>query len=336
MSIWGQWNIRCFLPAQRTQHGFASASASPEAGHIDGSRFQKGKDTTAMDTSEQQPAETGDGWLRIQGVAAKRKTTAMAAVAVCRHIYLGLGEALAGARDELGEVGVHEVEDEVDAAVHPGGGDALEADDVGVVEPLQDPDLPRHEPHALRLRRVEPHLLERHHPPRPALPRLVHVAVRALPDLLDLVVGVGAPGHDALQRLAGHVLEEPRRPPVHQLVLAPRRRLRRERRGRRRRGVGIVRCLVGAPPRGGAAAAAGGVGWIRGARRALGGGGRRVGEAGDTGARAVGVVALEAVDAAAVAAGGRAPRGLRLRAPHDAGAAVLAPAPAPAEEEVEV
>ena len=63
--------------------------------------------------------------------------------------YLGLGEALAGARDELGEVGVHELEDEVDAAVHPGGGDALEADDVGVVEALQDPDLPRHEPHAL-------------------------------------------------------------------------------------------------------------------------------------------------------------------------------------------
>lgn len=100
-----------------------------------------------------------------------------------RTAYLGLGEAVVGTADDAGEVGVHEVEDEVDAAVHPGGGDAVEADDVRVVQPPQDHHLPRHEPHALRLRRVEPHLLQRHHPPRPPLPRLVHVAVRPLPHL---------------------------------------------------------------------------------------------------------------------------------------------------------
>jgi hypothetical protein len=265
--------------------------------------------------------------LRMEGTEGRR--------------YLRLGEALLRAQDEPAEVGVHEVEDEVDAAVHPGGGDALQLHHVGVVQTLQEPDLPRHEPHALRLRRVEPHLLERHDPPRPALPRLVHVAVRALPHLLDLVVGVGALGHDALQRLAGDVVQEPRRPPVHQLVLAPRREQWRGRRrcGRRRllcRGVAVavVRCLPSWDDGSGSPGVFFGRRSCR-SRNALGGGRERVGEAGHAGAGAVVVVALQAVHAAAVAAGGRAPRGLPLRAPH-ATAAVPAPAPAPTQEEAEL
>lgn len=52
-----------------------------------------------------------------------------------------------------------------------------------MVEPAEHRYLPRHEPHALRLHRVEPHLLQRHHPAGLHVPRLVHVAIRPRPDL---------------------------------------------------------------------------------------------------------------------------------------------------------
>lgn len=80
----------------------------------------------------------------------------------------------------------HVVEDEVERGR---GGDsrhseALEADDIGMVEAAEQYDLPHHEPHALRrVHTLHPHLLQRHHPPRHQVPRLVHIAVCARPNL---------------------------------------------------------------------------------------------------------------------------------------------------------
>ena len=52
-----------------------------------------------------------------------------------------------------------------------------------MAEPAKDEDLARHEAHALRLQVVEAHLLERHDIATQRVPRLVHIAVRALADL---------------------------------------------------------------------------------------------------------------------------------------------------------
>jgi hypothetical protein len=79
----------------------------------------------------------------------------------------------------------HVVEDEVEAAGHAGGDEPVELDDIGVVEAAQDEDLARHEPHALGLQVVEAHLLERHDLAAERVPRLVHIAVRALADLRE-------------------------------------------------------------------------------------------------------------------------------------------------------
>lgn len=103
---------------------------------------------------------------------------------------LGQGELDLGAGGEAGEVVDHVVEDEVEAAGHAGGDEAVELDDIGVVEAAEDEDLPGHEAHALGLQVVEAHLLERHDLAAHRVPRLVHVAVRALPDLVDLLEGV--------------------------------------------------------------------------------------------------------------------------------------------------
>lgn len=101
------------------------------------------------------------------------------------HIALDLGQSEldVGAGGEAGEVVDHVVEDEVEAAGHARGDEAVELDDVGVVEAAEDEDLPGHEAHALGLQVVEPHLLERHDLAAQRVPRLVHIAVRPLPDL---------------------------------------------------------------------------------------------------------------------------------------------------------
>jgi hypothetical protein len=78
---------------------------------------------------------------------------------------------------------LHVLEHEVEAAGHARGDEAVELDDVGVVEAAEDEDLAGHEADALRLEVVEAHLLERHDLAAHRVPRLVHVAVRALPDL---------------------------------------------------------------------------------------------------------------------------------------------------------
>ena len=121
------------------------------------------------------------------------------------HIALDLwqSELDVGAGGEAGEVVDHVVEDEVEAAGHAGGDEAVELHDVGVVEAAEDEDLPGHEPHALGLQVVEAHLLERHDLAAQRVPRLVHVAVRALPDLVDLLEGVGAARGPAVDGLAG-------------------------------------------------------------------------------------------------------------------------------------
>jgi hypothetical protein len=62
-----------------------------------------------------------------------------------------LREALAGQRSEAGEVVLHVLEDEVEAVREVRGDDALQPDHVGVVQPPEDVDLPRHEPHAVRV-----------------------------------------------------------------------------------------------------------------------------------------------------------------------------------------
>ena len=121
------------------------------------------------------------------------------------HIALDLGQSEldVGAGGEAGEVVDHVVEDEVEAAGHAGGDEAVELHDVGVVEAAEDEDLPGHEPHALGLQVVEAHLLERHDLAAHRVPRLVHIAVRALPDLVDLLEGVGAARGPAVDGLAG-------------------------------------------------------------------------------------------------------------------------------------
>jgi hypothetical protein len=98
-------------------------------------------------------------------------------------LNLRLREALPGERGEPGEVVLHVLEDEVEAVGEAGGDDALQLDHVGVVQPPEDVDLPRHEPHALRVHVDEAHPLQRYDLAGLQVPRLVHVAVRALADL---------------------------------------------------------------------------------------------------------------------------------------------------------
>ncbi|BAT03119.1 Os07g0667900, partial [Oryza sativa Japonica Group] len=126
------------------------------------------------------------------------------------HIALDLrpqtpleGELDLGAGGEAGEVVDHVVEDEVEAAGHAGGDEAVELDDIGVVEAAEDEDLPGHEAHALGLQVVEAHLLERHDLAAHRVPRLVHVAVREEAHLVDLLEGVGAARGPAVDGVAG-------------------------------------------------------------------------------------------------------------------------------------
>ena len=96
---------------------------------------------------------------------------------------LWLSELDFRAGGEAREVVLHVLEDEVEAAGHAGGDEAVELDDVGVVEAPEDEDLAGHEADALGLEVVEAHLLERHDLAAHRVARLVHVAVRALADL---------------------------------------------------------------------------------------------------------------------------------------------------------
>jgi hypothetical protein len=59
----------------------------------------------------------------------------------------------------------------------------VERDDIGVVEAAQYEDFAGHEAHALGLEVVKAHLLHRHDLAAQRVPRLVHIAVRALADL---------------------------------------------------------------------------------------------------------------------------------------------------------
>jgi hypothetical protein len=128
-------------------------------------------------------------------------------------MYLGLGEGDVGGGCEPREVVLHVLEDEVERAGGARGDEALEPDDVGVaLQAAEDEDLPRHEPHALRLQAVEPHLLERHHAARRQLPRAEYAAVRALPHLLQLLEPLRAERDPPLHGLGRHGAQ-PRRPP---------------------------------------------------------------------------------------------------------------------------
>lgn len=98
--------------------------------------------------------------------------------------HLGLGEGDSGGGGEAGEVMLHVLEDEVERVRDARHHDPLEAHHIRVgAHPTESGDLPRHEAHALRLRGLAPHLLQRHHPAAPHLPRLVHVTVRPGPNL---------------------------------------------------------------------------------------------------------------------------------------------------------
>jgi hypothetical protein len=79
----------------------------------------------------------------------------------------------------------HVLEYKVEAAGHARGDEPVERDDIGVVEAAQYEDLAGHEAHALRLEVVEAHLLQRHDLAAERVPRLVHIAVRALADLRE-------------------------------------------------------------------------------------------------------------------------------------------------------
>jgi hypothetical protein len=103
------------------------------------------------------------------------------AVTVVGDLWLGELDFRAGG--EAREVVLHVLEDEVEAAGHAGGDEAVELDDVGVVEASEDEDLAGHEADALGLEVVEAHLLERHDLAAHRVARLVHVAVCALADL---------------------------------------------------------------------------------------------------------------------------------------------------------
>jgi hypothetical protein len=128
-------------------------------------------------------------------------------------MYLGLGEGDVGGGCEPREVVLHVLEDEVERAGGARGDEALEPDDVGVaLQAAEDEDLPRHEPHALRLQAVEPHLLERHHAARRQLPRAEYAAVRALPHLLQLLEPLRTERDPPLHGLGRHGAQ-PRRPP---------------------------------------------------------------------------------------------------------------------------
>ncbi|BAT17791.1 Os12g0577766, partial [Oryza sativa Japonica Group] len=137
------------------------------------------------------------------------------------HVALDLHrprvEGEGGVGGEAGEVVVGVVEDEVEVGGGAGGDEAVEGDDVGVaVEAAKDEDLARHEPHALRLAAVEPHLLQRHHPPRLHVPRPEHAAV-LLACLVELLVVGGLEGDPAVDGLGGSGAE-PRRPPGGDLL----------------------------------------------------------------------------------------------------------------------
>ena len=93
---------------------------------------------------------------------------------------------------------LHVLEYEVEAAGHAGCDESVELDDVGVVEAAEDEDLARHEADALWLEVVEAHLLERHDLAAHRVARLVHVAVRTLPDLPSTA-------HETMQAFVGSI-----------------------------------------------------------------------------------------------------------------------------------
>ena len=91
------------------------------------------------------------------------------------------------------EVGVEELEDEVEDGLAVLGGllDGEEADDVdGVGEEVEEGDLAERGGRDALLVHLEAGLLERHELARGLVLRLVHLAVGALPDLLQLLVFV--------------------------------------------------------------------------------------------------------------------------------------------------
>lgn len=96
---------------------------------------------------------------------------------------LRFGEFDIRRRNKTSEVVFHVLEDKVNAVRGSGCDDSFESHDVGVVEPPKNCDLASHEPNALRLKIVEPHLLQGNHSPGFNLPRSEHTAIRPLPDL---------------------------------------------------------------------------------------------------------------------------------------------------------
>lgn len=99
--------------------------------------------------------------------------------------------ALAVGVDELLEVGVEELEDEVEDGLAVLGGllDGEEADDVERLgEQPEDGDLAQRGGRDPLLVHLQPRLLQRHQLPRRPVLRLVHLPVRPFPHLLQLLV----------------------------------------------------------------------------------------------------------------------------------------------------
>ena len=89
------------------------------------------------------------------------------------------------------EIGVEELEDEVEDGLAVLGGllDGEESDDVdGVGEEVEEGDLAERGGRDPFLVHLEPGLLQRHQLPRRLVLRLVHLPVRPLTDLLELLV----------------------------------------------------------------------------------------------------------------------------------------------------
>lgn len=79
---------------------------------------------------------------------------------------------------------LHVLKHKVQATRHPGGDEALQFNNIGVVEPPEDEYLPGHELDALGLEVVEQNLLKRHDAAGEGVPGPVHVAVSARPYLI--------------------------------------------------------------------------------------------------------------------------------------------------------
>jgi hypothetical protein len=184
------------------------------AGHgLPLARVEEGGEPEVGDPEQAVVVDEEVGALDISVQDAPRVAVAQALEDLAHEaLDLRLREALAGQRGEAGEVVLHVLEDEVEAVREARGDDALQPDHVGVVQPPEDVDLPRHEPHAVRVHVDEAHPLQRHDLTALQVPRLVHVAVRALPDLVQPLERVGAPGQPALDDLPGHG-REPGGPP---------------------------------------------------------------------------------------------------------------------------